>query len=84
MADKRTETKKKLMNIGEVAEFLNIPVATVRDYVWRKQIPYVKVGRHVRFRHEEILAWLESRSVPPENLVPPEKSWSKLRGNDDE
>ena len=76
---KKKERPRKLMNIDEMAEFLNIPIATVRDYVWRKQIPYVKVGRHIRFRHEEILVWLEDRSVPPEDLAPPEKSWSKLR-----
>ncbi len=74
--------KEKLMTIEEVSEFLDIPVSTVRDYIWRKLIPYVKVGRHIRFRHEEIQSWLEDCSVPPENLEPPEKSWSKIRESD--
>jgi excisionase family DNA binding protein len=46
------------------AELLDIAPGTLA--VWRStrryQIPFVKVGRNVRYRREDLLAWIESRT----------------------
>jgi excisionase family DNA binding protein len=52
----------KLLTVDEVAEFLDVPRATV--YAWRYQgtgPAGYKVGRHVRFRLEDVETWLAER-----------------------
>lgn len=41
----------------------------VRDLVYRNRIPYVKVGRLVRFDPAELDAWLDERRVPARDNV---------------
>jgi excisionase family DNA binding protein len=52
-----------LMTPQEVADFLGMPLATLQS--WRAQRtgpPGYRVGRHVRYRREDVEAWLEERS----------------------
>jgi excisionase family DNA binding protein len=52
---------EQLMNIRQVAEFLQLNQTTV--YAWAQQgvLPGFKLGRNWRFRPSEIEAWLEER-----------------------
>jgi excisionase family DNA binding protein len=50
---------KKLLDIGQVAEQLNVKVSHVRRLVFARRIPYRKVGHLVRFRPAEIERWLD-------------------------
>ena len=46
----------------EVADLLRLPLRTVED--WRlthSGPPYVKVGRHIRYDRDELLAWIRER-----------------------
>jgi excisionase family DNA binding protein len=53
----------QLLTIEQVAEFLNIPIASVRKMrSLGKFAPGYKVGRHIRWRRSDILEWLESRA----------------------
>jgi excisionase family DNA binding protein len=60
-------TQNELLTTQEAAEFLGSTVGTLE--VWRSSkrypIPYIKVGRLVRYRRSDLLAWLESRTVSP-------------------
>jgi excisionase family DNA binding protein len=49
--------KRQLWNVNEVAAFLGIKAQTVRDMVYRRSIPYRKVGRCLRFDPLEIEQW---------------------------
>jgi excisionase family DNA binding protein len=53
------DTNERLETMQEIADFLGVPVATMR--AWRNQrrgpVSY-KVGRHVRYRRSEVEAWL--------------------------
>lgn len=56
----------RLLSAQEVAQFLGVPLATL--YQWRTKgtAPRaVKVGRHIRFRQEDLNAWCESNSDQP-------------------
>lgn len=62
-----TETVKRdpeaLMNVAEVAEFLNASEAFVRQHArgFRQPvIPSVKIGKSVRFRRRAILRFVKS------------------------
>lgn len=49
--------KRSLWNVGEVAAFLGVPDRTVRDWVYRRVIPFRKAGKNVRFDPEEVERW---------------------------
>ena len=54
---------KKLLTIEEVADYLNVKVSWVRSAIFRREIPYLKVGSLVRFRAKELHEWIEKNSV---------------------
>jgi len=53
-----------LLDIPTLAEHLGVTERHIRRLVFDKRIPYVKVGRLVRFDPVEIAAWIDgSRSA---------------------
>lgn len=48
-----------LLDIHQAAKHLNIKVSRLRTAVLRKEIPYFKVGRLVRFHKEDLERWIE-------------------------
>ncbi len=61
----------KLLTTQEVAELLGVSVATLE--VWRctgrTALPFVKVGRCVRYRLSDVERWLESQTVCQQGAV---------------
>ena len=57
--------KAGLMNNTEAAEYLGVAPQTLTIWrcVKRYNIPFVKVGSRVRYRKEDLDAWLASRTV---------------------
>ena len=49
--------KRSLWTANEAAMFLGISVRTIRDLVYRRRVPYRKVGRCLRFDPNEIERW---------------------------
>ena len=62
---KATESEPRYwMSPDELAHWLGVPVATV--YNWRHKRtgpPARKVGRHLRYRRDEVEAWLDSQAA---------------------
>ena len=54
-------TIPQLVTIDQLAERLGITVRHVRRLVAEKPVPYLKVGKLVRFDPDEIVQWLASR-----------------------
>jgi predicted DNA-binding transcriptional regulator AlpA len=53
----------EMLNDMQVAEFLNMSVATVRRWrLFRKGPKYVKIGSAGRYKREDVEAWLDSCS----------------------
>lgn len=47
-----------------IAEFLGVPLRTLDQWAYRRTgPPFVKVGRHRRYRWEAVHAWLDSQTV---------------------
>jgi len=55
--------ENKLLSITEMAEYLGIRVSTLYSWVSQKRIPYIKLGRLVRFDLREIDKWLENKTI---------------------
>lgn len=52
----------QLWSITRLARYFDVPIPTVRDWVYKRQIPFVKVGRLVRFQPSDVQRWLSERS----------------------
>lgn len=56
--------KFPLIDIQEAASRLGISVKTLYAWVHLRKVPYVKVGRLVRFDARDINTWIEKQKVP--------------------
>ena len=59
--------EKRFLGIKELAEYLGITPGTAYVWVCHKKIPYLKVGKLVKFDLKEIERWLKNSSVAPLN-----------------
>jgi predicted DNA-binding transcriptional regulator AlpA len=55
----------KLLNPPEAAEFLSVSKITLAGWRCSKRysLPYIKIGRLVRYRQSDLVAFLESHHV---------------------
>jgi excisionase family DNA binding protein len=60
---------QQLIDVRAAAERLGTSERHVRELVYRNRIPYVKVGRLVRFDVADLERWLEERRVPARDTV---------------
>ena len=51
------------------ARYLNCSEGTLRQWVSKRRIPFVRVGRLVRFRREDLDRWMDERLVLPTKQV---------------
>lgn len=61
----------RLLRPRELSELLGVPVGTLAN--WRSARtgpPFVKVGRHVRYRRGDVDKWVAARVVEPETVTP--------------
>jgi len=54
---------EKPMTVKEVSHFLNVPIATIRKWCSQRYIPYIKMGRHVRFSRTSLEDWLKRKEI---------------------
>lgn len=62
----------RLLRPRELSELLGVPVGTLAN--WRSARtgpPFVKVGRHVRYRRGDVDEWIAARLFVPETVTPP-------------
>ena len=59
---------EKLMNIAAVSVFLGVSSSGVYQWVSQRKIPFVKLGRSVRFDQYEISKWLEGKKVKSQDI----------------
>lgn len=50
---------KKLIDINQLAEYIGVSTHTIYLWVSQRKIPYVKLGRNLRFRVDDIEQWIE-------------------------
>lgn len=54
-------SKNRFLSITELSENINLPITTLRFFVFKKEIPYLKIGKRLMFDLNEIEIWLESK-----------------------
>jgi excisionase family DNA binding protein len=58
------KTQCKLLTIREAAEALRLKPSSLYQKIWRREIEYVKLGRNVRFRADQIEKMIDESTVP--------------------
>ena len=75
-----------LLSIEELSAYLGIKVKTLSAKGESGDIPHYRIGRLIRFRLDEINAWLDTcrkQSIPAPS-APPKKRRASLSGRSDE
>jgi excisionase family DNA binding protein len=57
----RKEVKKSLWSVDEVRQYLNIKKSTVYALAQSGSIPFYRLGRLIRFKPDDVQAWVEGR-----------------------
>lgn len=57
---------EKLYDINELAKLLAVKPSWIRSQVFKKQIPYLKIGNLIRFESKAIKAWLQEKQNGPD------------------
>ncbi len=51
-----------LLSAQDLADFLHVPIATIYAWRYRRQgPPGFRVGRHLRYRRDDVQQWIEDR-----------------------
>jgi excisionase family DNA binding protein len=62
-------SQMRLMNIREAARYLGTTPATLYTKVWRREVPFVKFGRSVRFDIRDLDQMIEAMKVNPSDTA---------------
>lgn len=57
-------TQRNLLTTEEFAAALGVSPKTIRQWTWMRRVPYVRVGRAIRFRPETVDEIVNRGSVP--------------------
>ena len=56
-------TEQRYISPQELSKYLNLSTQTVYEWICQKKIPYIKMGRLVRFDQREIDKWVQTQKV---------------------
>jgi excisionase family DNA binding protein len=73
------ETLPHLLTIDQLVERLGTSTRHVRRLIAERRIPYLKVGKLVRFDPEEINRWLDDSRVAQRRVPPSGARAARLR-----
>ena len=58
--------EKRFINENEASSITGLSVQTLRNWRFQgKGIPYVKAGRSVRYQYQDVISFMEERTILP-------------------
>jgi excisionase family DNA binding protein len=60
--EKKITLNEKLLTKKEIASFLNVSIKMIDRKVSMNEIPYLKIGKLVRFDKETVLGWAKENT----------------------
>ena len=64
-SEKGIMARGALLTIREAAKYLAVSVSTLYGWVWQRRIPFVKIGRALRFDPRDLAAFVEANKHLP-------------------
>jgi excisionase family DNA binding protein len=64
----RPQGETRLLSVREAAKYLGTTPKTLYSKAWRHEIPFVKLGRSLRFDIRELDKLIEESTVKPQEL----------------
>lgn len=64
----------KMLTVSQAAQALGVKPATIRSWIWKGQIGYVKISRAVRITTDEVERFIECGTRPAVTTTQPEAS----------
>lgn len=61
--ERENQGAPNLMNIQQAAEYLGLSVGTLYQWRCQRKVPYIKVGRKLKFKKDQLDQWLAARTV---------------------
>jgi excisionase family DNA binding protein len=61
---------EKLLTIEELSSLLGVEVSTLYIWTHRKTIPFIKLGKFIRFEEAAIQTWLQQKTIEPDQPQP--------------
>ncbi|RZD18981.1 MAG: DNA-binding protein [Candidatus Acididesulfobacter diazotrophicus] len=58
---------EKLLKIKDVAEIVGLTPVAVYKLIYKRQIPFIKIGGRIRFNPSQISAWISKNSY--DNII---------------
>ncbi len=59
-----TDEIDEFLTVAEIAKLTHTSAAVWRKRIWRRAICFIKLGRSVRVRREDLDRWIADRVVP--------------------
>lgn len=56
----QSTTTTHLLDIEQASTFLNVKISRMRSFVFRREIPFIKVGRLIRFDVRDLEQWINN------------------------
>jgi excisionase family DNA binding protein len=72
-----SEVQQRLLTVQEAAKYLAVSVSTLYGWVWQRRVPFVKIGRALRFDPSDLEAFVDANKHRPRK----EFSYSGSRAN---
>jgi len=58
---------EKLLSVNQLSEILGLKQITIYEWVHKRKIPFIKMGKRVLFRKQDIERFIESKRVEQNN-----------------
>ena len=58
-----------IMTIDQLCAWLQLKKSFVYDLTSSNRIPFIKIGRHLRFRRSDIIGWLDEKTQEPVEIA---------------
>lgn len=63
------QKEPQYLDIKQASEYLNLRISRLRYAVFRRQIPFLKIGGLVRFERAALDLWMKTKTVTIEEQV---------------
>jgi excisionase family DNA binding protein len=71
-APDRSQKPRALLSPSEVSRYLGVPLGTLANWRYQGRGPaFLRVGRHVRYRSEDVATWVDEQLADNPPASPP-------------